>query len=66
MTQIIYYLIPFFMLLTVIALGFGLFGLVKGGKYSGHFANKMMKKRIFFQFCAICVAVLFVYLNQGF
>jgi uncharacterized membrane protein YozB (DUF420 family) len=64
MTQIFYYLIPFFMALTVIALVFGLYGLVKGGKYSGNFSNNMMRKRILFQFCAVLVAMIFLYLSQ--
>ena len=64
MENIFYYLIPIFMILTVIALGFGLFGLVKGGKYSGDFSNRMMRKRILFQFCAILIATIFLYLSQ--
>jgi uncharacterized protein HemY len=64
MAQIFYYLIPFFMILTLIALGFGLYGLVKGGKYSGNFSNRMMRKRIIFQFCAIFIAMVFLYLTQ--
>lgn len=63
MENIFYYLIPFFVILTVIALGFGLYGLVKGGKYSGNFSNRMMRKRILFQFCAILVAMLFLYFS---
>ncbi len=65
MESAFYYLIPFFMFLTVIALGFGLFGLVKGGKYSGNFSNRMMRKRILFQFLAILVAMIFLYLSQN-
>jgi uncharacterized membrane protein HdeD (DUF308 family) len=65
MEYIFYYLVPVFMALTVIALGFGLFFLVKGGKYSGNFSNRMMRKRILFQFCAILVAILFLYFNRN-
>lgn len=63
MEHIVFYLIPFFILLTVIALGFGLFGLVKGGKFSGDFANRMMRHRILFQFLAVVVIMLFLYLS---
>lgn len=65
MENIFYYLIPFFVLLTIGALVLGLFALVKGGKYSGQFSNNMMRKRILFQFCAIVVAMVFLYLNKG-
>lgn len=51
------------MVLTVIALGVGLYGFVKGGKYSGNFSNRMMRKRIIFQFCAIIIAMIFLYLS---
>ncbi len=63
MDNIFYYLIFVFMVLTVIALGVGLYGFVKGGKYSGNFSNRMMRKRIIFQFCAIIVAMVFLYLS---
>ena len=65
MAHFFYYLILLFMILTVIALGFGLFGLVKGGKYSGNFSNRMMRNRIIFQFCAILIAMFFLYLSQN-
>ena len=65
MAQIFYYIIPFFMILTFIALCAGLYGLLKGGKYTGNFSNRMMRKRIIFQFCAIFVAMLFLYLTQN-
>jgi len=57
-----YFLIAFFVLLTIVSLGFGLYGLVKGGKLSGDFANNMMRKRILFQFLAVVAAMLFLYL----
>jgi uncharacterized protein HemY len=63
MDTLFYYLIILFMLLTVIALGFGLYGFVKGGKYSGNFSNRMMRKRIIFQFCAVVIAMVFLYLS---
>jgi hypothetical protein len=56
-----YFAIAFFVFLTVIYLGFGFYGLVKGGKHSGNFANNIMRKRILFQFIAVIIAMLFLY-----
>lgn len=55
------YLLPLFILLTTIALVVGLYGLLKGGKYSGNFSNKMMRMRIILQFIAIVIAMLVLY-----
>lgn len=59
----IFFLIPIFILLTVVALGFGLYGMVKGGKYTGDFSNRMMRHRILFQFLAVAIIMLFLYLS---
>jgi|GEM_PF-350542 len=62
MEHLIYYLaIALFSILTVLTLGMGLYGLIKGGKLSGDFANNMMRKRILFQFLAVVVAMFFLY-----
>ncbi len=63
MEHILFYLIPFFIILTLIALIAGLYGLIKGGKYTGNFSNKMMRRRIIFQFLAILVAMIFLYVS---
>jgi predicted MFS family arabinose efflux permease len=58
---IFYFAIAVFGLLTVIYLGYGLYGLIKGGKYTGDLANHLMRKRILFQFLTIMIAMLFLY-----
>lgn len=63
MQQLFFYLIPFFIFLTSVALVIGVYGMMRGGKYSGNFSNQMMRKRIIFQFFAVLVAMIFLYLS---
>jgi len=56
--MLFYILLPIFMLLTVIALGYGLFTMVKGGHYTGESANKAMCWRIGLQGAAIAIAMI--------
>ena len=56
------FLLPVFLLLTLGALGFGLYGMMRGGKYTGDRANKMMQWRIIFQAIAIFIIMMMLYL----
>ncbi len=49
--------------LGILMLGVGTFG--KGGEANRKNANKYMRWRIYAQFVAICLILLFVYLRQG-
>jgi len=42
-----------FMVLTVLALGFGLFGMATGGEFNKKYANKLMSLRVYMQGAAI-------------
>ncbi len=42
-----------FMVLTVLALGLGLFGMATGGEFNKKYANKLMSLRVYMQGAAI-------------
>ena len=49
---------------VVLVIGIGGFG--AGGAFNAKYGNKMMRLRLLFQFIAVCLIVLFVYLRgQG-
>jgi len=50
-------LIPVSLLAVLVALGFGLFALFKGGDFGRSYSNKLMRLRVLLQFIAICVLV---------
>lgn len=51
---------------VVIVLAIGIGGFARGGKFNAKYANKMMRLRLLFQFIAVCLIVLYVYLRgQG-
>ncbi len=50
-----------FVVLTVLALGLGLFGMATGGEFNRKYANKLMSLRVLFQGIALALlAVMFV------
>ncbi|MDP5218135.1 twin transmembrane helix small protein [Ruegeria sp. 2205SS24-7] len=51
---------------VVVVLMIGIGGFAKGGQFNAKYGNKMMRLRLLFQFIAVCLVVLYVYLrNQG-
>ena len=51
---------------VVVVLVIGIGGFAKGGAFNAKYANKMMRLRILFQFIAVVLIVLYVYLRgQG-
>ncbi len=51
---------------VVVVLVIGIGGFAKGGAFNAKYANKMMRLRILFQFIAVFLIVLYVYLRgQG-
>jgi hypothetical protein len=45
------------LLAVVVALGFGLYSLYRGGDYARSHSNKIMRLRIVLQFIAVCILV---------
>ena len=56
--MLFYILLPIFMILTAVALGYGLYTMVKGGHYTGDAANKAMRWRVGLQAVAIAIAMI--------
>lgn len=54
-------LIPVSLLAVLVALGFGLFALFRGGDFGRSYSNKLMRLRVVLQFVAICVLVAAAY-----
>jgi hypothetical protein len=54
-------LIPVSLLAVLVALGFGLFALFRGGDFGRSYSNKLMRLRVVLQFIAICVLVAAAY-----
>ncbi len=54
-------LIPVSLLAVLIALGFGLFALFRGGDFGRSYSNKLMRLRVVLQFIAICVLMAAAY-----
>nr|WP_230981768.1 twin transmembrane helix small protein [Ruegeria pomeroyi] len=51
---------------VVIVLMIGLGGFAKGGTFNAKYGNKMMRLRLLFQFIAVLLILLYVYLRgQG-
>ncbi|MCB1340780.1 MAG: twin transmembrane helix small protein [Pseudooceanicola sp.] len=59
----LYYLILFVMGAVVIVLAVGIGGFGKGGAFNAKYSNKMMRLRLLFQFIAVLLILLFVYLG---
>lgn len=59
----LYYLIIVLMAAVVIVLAVGIGGFGKGGAFNAKYSNKMMRLRLLFQFIAVLMIVLFVYLG---
>jgi hypothetical protein len=63
---LLYFLIPVAMLATLVALGFGIYSLAKGGEYSKQNSNKLMRYRVIAQGIALVfMAVLVVVLGNN-
>lgn len=59
----LYYLILIVMSAVVIVLAIGIGGFAKGGKFNAKYSNKMMQLRLLFQFVAVLLILLFIYLG---
>lgn len=55
------FLIPITLLAVLVALGFGLFALFKGGAYGRSYSNRLMRLRVLLQFIAVIVLVAAFY-----
>jgi hypothetical protein len=58
-------LIPVSLLAVLVALGFGLHALYKGGDYGRSNSNKLMRLRVLLQFIAVLILVAFFYWRTG-
>ncbi|MEM9550834.1 MAG: twin transmembrane helix small protein [Pseudomonadota bacterium] len=65
MTDPLYILILLAMAAVVIVLTLGIGGFAKGGAFNQKNANKLMRLRLLFQFIAVVLIALFVYLRQS-
>ncbi|MEL6977914.1 MAG: twin transmembrane helix small protein [Pseudomonadota bacterium] len=65
MSDIVFYLIPVFMIGVVIALALGLASFVQEGKEARRRSNRMMQWRIGLQFGAVALLLVFVLLAQA-
>ncbi|MHA6263189.1 twin transmembrane helix small protein [Arenibacterium sp. CAU 1754] len=63
MSDPLFYLILVAMAAVVIVLAVGIGGFAKGGAFNAKYANKMMRLRILFQFIAVLLILLLVYLR---
>ena len=52
-----------FAILTLIALGFGLFGMATGGEFNKKYANKLMSMRVLMQGLALAMLALMIFLK---
>ncbi len=50
-------LIPVSLLAVVVALGFGIYALFRGGDFGRSYSNKLMRLRVLLQFVAVIVLV---------
>jgi hypothetical protein len=50
-------LIPITLLAVVVALGFGIYALFRGGDFGRSYSNKLMRLRVLLQFVAVIVLV---------
>jgi hypothetical protein len=48
-------LIPISLLAVVVALGFGIYALFRGGDFGRSYSNKLMRLRVLLQFAAVIV-----------
>ena len=64
-TVLLYFLIPLAMLATVVALGFGIYSLAKGGDFAKEHSNKLMRLRVIFQGVALALIALLVLILQN-
>ncbi len=62
MTALLYFLIPIAMLVTLGALGVGIYSLAKGGTFAKENANKLMRIRVLAQAIAIGLMMLLLFL----
>ncbi len=61
---LLYLLIPLAMLGTVVALGFGIYALGRGGEFNKRNSNKLMRLRVMFQGIALALLALLVVILQ--
>lgn len=61
MIDIFSILIPLALVAVLIALGFGLYSLFRGGEFARSHSNKLMRLRVLLQFIAILVLVAAFY-----
>ncbi len=62
MSGFIFFLIPFALAATAIALGFGIYSLARGGAFAKENGNKLMRLRVIAQAVAIALMMLFLFL----
>jgi hypothetical protein len=58
-------LVPATMLLTLAALGFGLYAMFRGGDFGRSWSNKMMRLRVVAQFVAVLVLMAALWWSQS-
>ncbi|GGH38584.1 Hypoxia induced protein conserved region [Cribrihabitans marinus] len=63
MSNVVYAVILLAMAAVVIVLMIGVGGFAKGGRFNAKYGNKMMQLRLLFQFIAVALIVLFVFLR---
>jgi len=63
METIIQYLIPVFIIGTVLMLVLGLYGLFRGGDFNRNWSNKLMRARVLFQFIAVILVLTALFLT---
>ena len=63
METLIEYLIPVFVIGTVLMLVLGLYGLFRGGDFNRNWSNKLMRARVLFQFIAVILVLAALFLT---
>lgn len=57
--------LAFAVLGVVLALGFGVFSLVRGGQFGRDWSNRLMRLRVLFQAVAVVIILLGFWLSSG-
>ncbi len=57
-----FFLIPIGLIATLVALGFGIYSLAKGGSFNKRNGNRLMRLRVEFQAVTIAILMLFTWL----
>lgn len=61
----LFVLVAIAVLLVLVILLTGIGGFARGGEFNRKHANRIMRYRIYAQFVAICLVLLFVWLRRG-